>query len=53
MSKKDALTQAMSELLWERGYTGTSPAMVLEHAHAGQGSMCHHFSGRRVSRSPP
>lgn len=46
MSKKEALTQATADLLWERGYTGTSPAMILERAHAGQGSMYHHFSGK-------
>ncbi|MGX1885814.1 TetR family transcriptional regulator C-terminal domain-containing protein [Streptomyces sp. NPDC055287] len=46
MSKKEALTRATAELLWERGYTGTSPAMILERAHAGQGSMYHHFSGK-------
>lgn len=46
MSKKQALTRAAAELLWERGYTGTSPAMILERANAGQGSMYHHFSGK-------
>ncbi|WHM37867.1 TetR/AcrR family transcriptional regulator [Streptomyces sp. BPTC-684] len=46
MSKKDALTRAAADLLWERGYTGTSPAMILERAQAGQGSMYHHFSGK-------
>ncbi|MEU2428170.1 TetR/AcrR family transcriptional regulator [Streptomyces sp. NPDC007861] len=46
MSKKEALTRAAGELLWERGYTGTSPAMILERAGAGQGSMYHHFSGK-------
>ncbi|MFI1173901.1 TetR family transcriptional regulator C-terminal domain-containing protein [Streptomyces melanogenes] len=46
MSKKEALTRAAADLLWERGYTGTSPAMILERAQAGQGSMYHHFSGK-------
>ncbi|MFI8082839.1 TetR family transcriptional regulator C-terminal domain-containing protein [Kitasatospora sp. NPDC086009] len=46
MTKKEALTRAAAELLWERGYTGTSPAKVLERAQAGQGSMYHHFSGK-------
>ncbi|MET8561716.1 TetR/AcrR family transcriptional regulator [Streptomyces flaveolus] len=46
MSKKEALTRAAADLLWERGYTGTSPAMILDRAHAGQGSMYHHFSGK-------
>ncbi|MQY35771.1 putative HTH-type transcriptional regulator YxaF [Streptomyces sp. RB17] len=44
--RREALTRAAAELLWERGYTGTSPAMILERAHAGQGSMYHHFSGK-------
>ncbi|MEU2063758.1 TetR/AcrR family transcriptional regulator [Streptomyces sp. NPDC013455] len=46
MSKKEALTRAAGELLWERGYAGTSPAMILQRAGAGQGSMYHHFSGK-------
>lgn len=46
MNKKEALTRATADLLWERGYTGTSPAMILERAHAGQGSMYHYFSGK-------
>ncbi|MFJ5224118.1 TetR family transcriptional regulator C-terminal domain-containing protein [Streptomyces sp. NPDC088400] len=46
MSKKEALTLATADLLWERGYTGMSPAMILERAEAGQGSMYHHFSGK-------
>nr|WP_196791244.1 TetR/AcrR family transcriptional regulator [Motilibacter aurantiacus] len=36
----------MQELLWERGYVGTSPRAVQERAGAGQGSMYHHFSGK-------
>ncbi len=43
---KQALTEAAAELLWERGYDGTSPAMILRRANAGQGSMYHHFSGK-------
>ncbi|WP_051385972.1 TetR/AcrR family transcriptional regulator [Actinokineospora inagensis] len=46
MSKKDALTAAAAELLWERGYSATSPAMILERSKAGQGSMYHHFAGK-------
>jgi TetR/AcrR family transcriptional repressor of nem operon len=34
------------ELLWERGYGGTSPKAVQERAGAGQGSMYHHFAGK-------
>ncbi|WP_042372274.1 TetR/AcrR family transcriptional regulator [Streptacidiphilus neutrinimicus] len=40
------LVESMRELLWERGYTGTSPKAVLQRAGAGQGSMYHHFSGK-------
>lgn len=46
MSKREALTKAAAELLWERGYVGTSPAMILQRSRAGQGSMYHHFSGK-------
>jgi AcrR family transcriptional regulator len=40
------LVESMRDLLWERGYTGTSPKAVLQRAGAGQGSMYHHFSGK-------
>ncbi|MFI6600641.1 TetR family transcriptional regulator C-terminal domain-containing protein [Nonomuraea sp. NPDC050536] len=46
MATRDTLIEATSELLWERGYSGTSPAMIQKRAHAGQGSMYHHFSGK-------
>lgn len=46
MSKKEALTEAAAELLWERGYVATSPGMILRRSNAGQGSMYHHFSGK-------
>jgi AcrR family transcriptional regulator len=46
VSKKEALTEATAQLLWERGYVGTSPAMILSRSNAGQGSMYHHFSGK-------
>lgn len=46
MTTKTALVEATTELLWERGYTGTSPAMIQKRAGAGQGSMYHHFSGK-------
>jgi TetR/AcrR family transcriptional regulator, transcriptional repressor for nem operon len=34
------------ELLWERGYVGTSPKAIQQRAGAGQGSMYHHFAGK-------
>ncbi|MFJ3903068.1 TetR/AcrR family transcriptional regulator [Streptomyces sp. NPDC090025] len=42
----ERLIEATRELLWERGYVGTSPRAVQQAAGAGQGSMYHHFSGK-------
>lgn len=42
----DRLVEATRELLWERGYTGTSPKAIQQRAGAGQGSMYHHFTGK-------
>ncbi|MGW3814085.1 TetR/AcrR family transcriptional regulator [Streptomyces sp. NPDC005046] len=46
MSTPDRLIESTRELLWERGYVGTSPKAILKHAGAGQGSMYHHFRGK-------
>ncbi|MFD4366404.1 TetR/AcrR family transcriptional regulator [Rhodococcus sp. NPDC058521] len=46
MSSRNQLTDAMAELLWERGYAATSPREVMARAGVGQGSMYHHFSGK-------
>lgn len=46
MSTSERLIESTRELLWERGYTGTSPKAILERADAGQGSMYHHFKGK-------
>ena len=46
MNSRDQLTDAMAELLWERGYAATSPRDVMARAGVGQGSMYHHFSGK-------
>ncbi|MFC8490782.1 TetR/AcrR family transcriptional regulator [Streptomyces sp. NPDC057235] len=43
----ERLVGAARELLWERGYVGTSPKAVQRAAGAGQGSMYHHFAGKR------
>src|SRR5688572_27007362 len=43
MSTSERLIESTRELLWERGYVGTSPKAILERAGAGQGSMYHHF----------
>jgi AcrR family transcriptional regulator len=46
MSTSDRLIESTRELLWERGYVGTSPKAILERSGAGQGSMYHHFKGK-------
>ena len=46
MSTSDRLIESTRELLWERGYTGTSPKAIQQRAGAGQGSMYHHFTGK-------
>ncbi|MFE7623815.1 TetR/AcrR family transcriptional regulator [Streptomyces sp. NPDC057509] len=46
MDTQDRLIEATRELLWERGYVGTSPKAIQQHAGAGQGSMYHHFTGK-------
>jgi len=42
----DRLVESTQELLWERGYVGTSPKAIQRRAGAGQGSMYHHFAGK-------
>ncbi|MZD06546.1 TetR family transcriptional regulator [Streptomyces sp. SID5785] len=46
-STQERLIEAARELLWERGYVGTSPKAILQRAGAGQGSMYHHFAGKQ------
>ncbi|OEV00965.1 TetR family transcriptional regulator [Streptomyces qinglanensis] len=46
MSTRERLIESTRELLWERGYVGTSPKAILQRAGVGQGSMYHHFSGK-------
>ncbi|GAA2632561.1 TetR/AcrR family transcriptional regulator [Dactylosporangium fulvum] len=46
MGTADRLVESTRELLWERGYTATSPRAIQERAGAGQGSMYHHFRGK-------
>ena len=46
MSATERLIESTRELLWERGYTGTSPKAIQQRAGAGQGSMYHHFAGK-------
>ncbi|MGK5630964.1 TetR/AcrR family transcriptional regulator [Streptomyces sp. URMC 123] len=42
----ERLIESTRELLWERGYVGTSPKAIQQRAGAGQGSMYHHFGGK-------
>jgi AcrR family transcriptional regulator len=42
----ERLILSAQDLLWERGYVGTSPKAIQLSAEAGQGSMYHHFSGK-------
>jgi TetR/AcrR family transcriptional regulator, transcriptional repressor for nem operon len=46
MDAAERLIQGTQELLWERGYVGTSPRAIQRRAQAGQGSMYHHFAGK-------
>jgi len=45
--KKDKIVTAAKELLLEVGYESMSPRKVLERSGAGQGSLYHHFSGKK------
>jgi len=45
--KREALINAAKDLLWERGYEAMSPKAVLRASGAGQGSLYHHFEGKR------
>ncbi|KUN81130.1 TetR family transcriptional regulator [Streptomyces bungoensis] len=46
MDTAERLVESTRELLWERGYTGTSPKAIQQRAGVGQGSMYHHFAGK-------
>ncbi|MFD8565414.1 TetR/AcrR family transcriptional regulator [Streptomyces sp. NPDC059639] len=47
MTTQERLIETTRELLWERGYVGTSPKAILQRAGVGQGSMYHHFTGKQ------
>jgi len=47
MDTRERLLASTKDLLWERGYIGTSPQSIQRRAQAGQGSMYHHFDGKR------
>lgn len=42
----ERLIESTRELLWERGYVGTSPKAIQQRSGVGQGSMYHHFDGK-------
>lgn len=44
---RERLIESTRELLWERGYVATSPKAIQARSGAGQGSMYHHFRGKR------
>ncbi|MFD1152109.1 TetR/AcrR family transcriptional regulator [Saccharothrix hoggarensis] len=46
MDTRERLIESTRELLWERGYVGTSPKAIQARSGAGQGSMYHHFRGK-------
>ena len=46
MDTREQLIECTRELLWERGYVGTSPRAIQQRSGAGQGSMYHHFRGK-------
>lgn len=45
---RKALIDATKTLLWSDGYEATSPRRVLETSGVGQGSLYHHFSGKKA-----
>ncbi len=47
MSTKEKLLHAAKSLLFEEGFEAMSPAKVLKLSGAGQGSLYHHFSGKK------
>ena len=47
MNTKEKLIKTMIMLLWERGYAATSPKAIQKKSGVGQGSMYHHFSGKK------
>lgn len=47
MNTRQKLLLSARQLLREVGYESMSPAMVLKHSGAGQGSLYHHFTGKQ------
>lgn len=47
MDSRERLIEAMSELIWRKGYAATTPREVRAASGVGQGSMYHHFTGKK------
>ena len=45
-STRDELVDAAKQLFYERGYEATSPRLIQDASHAGQGSFYHHVPGK-------
>jgi AcrR family transcriptional regulator len=43
---RERLIEGTRQLLWDRGYVGTSPTAIWRASGVGQGSMYHHFHGK-------
>jgi AcrR family transcriptional regulator len=43
---RERLIEGTRQLLWDRGYVGTSPTAIWRASGVGQGSMYHHFRGK-------
>lgn len=43
---RERLIEGTRDLLWERGYSATSPRAILARSGVGQGSLYHHFAGK-------
>lgn len=46
-TKREDIIEATKSLLWQHGYESMSPRMVLDASGAGQGSLYHHFKGKK------
>ena len=47
MDTRTRLVEATQDLLWEQGYSATSPKDIMRRSGAGQGSMYHHFTNKQ------
>lgn len=47
VSSREKLIEAAKKLLWQQGYESTSPRDIMSESGVGQGSLYHHFEGKR------